>query len=72
MYNGKVYKAKAAITEIENSISIVENIKFEEITLIFQNSKTGLQYKWDTANGTWLKSFEGEYPSGSWRLDLNP
>lgn len=72
MYNSKVYKATANITENENSISIIENIKFEEITLIFQNSKTGLQYKWDTANGTWLKSFEGEYPSGSWRLDLNP
>jgi hypothetical protein len=34
------------------------------------NLKTGIQYKWDGAQ--WLKSFEGEYVSGSWRLDLDP
>ena len=36
----------------------------------FQNLKTGIQYKW---TGTeWLKSFEGEYSSGFWRIDPNP
>ena len=36
----------------------------------FQNLKTGIQYKW---TGTeWLKSFEGEYGPGYWRIDPNP
>jgi hypothetical protein len=34
-----------------------------------QNLKTGIQYKWDSVQ--WLKSFEGEYAPGYWRLDLN-
>jgi len=34
------------------------------------NMRTCIQYKWDGAQ--WLKSFEGEYPAGTWRLDLNP
>lgn len=33
------------------------------------NLTTGIQYKWE--NGQWLKSFEGEYGAGYWRLDLN-
>jgi hypothetical protein len=32
------------------------------------NLKTGIQYKWDGIQ--WLKSFEGEYAAGYWRLDL--
>jgi len=35
-----------------------------------QNLKTKIQYVW---NGTeWLKSFEGEYAPGFWRLDPDP
>ena len=34
------------------------------------NLRTGIQYKWDGVQ--WLKSFEGEYLPGSWRLTLNP
>jgi hypothetical protein len=34
------------------------------------NLRTGIQYKWDSVQ--WLKSFEGEYLPGSWRLTLNP
>jgi hypothetical protein len=34
------------------------------------NLRTGIQYKWDGVQ--WLKSFEGEYLAGSWRLVLNP
>lgn len=34
------------------------------------NLRTGIQYKWDSEQ--WLKSFEGEYPAGSWRFDLDP
>lgn len=32
------------------------------------NSNTGVQYKWDGIK--WLKSYEGEYEAGSWRLVL--
>jgi hypothetical protein len=41
----------------------------ESDTLIFQtNIYTGIQYMW---NGVaWVKSFEGDYRVGSWRLDL--
>jgi len=35
-----------------------------------QNLRTGIQYQWDGIQ--WLKSFEGEYLPGDWRLDLNP
>lgn len=34
------------------------------------NIRTGIQYKWDGEQ--WLKSFEGEYSPGYWRLDMNP
>jgi hypothetical protein len=33
------------------------------------NLTTGVQYKWEEYS--WLKSFEGEYPLGYWRFDLN-
>lgn len=36
----------------------------------FQNLRTGIQYRWDGEQ--WLKSFEGEYAAGYWRLDLDP
>jgi len=44
----------------------------EEVTtnLYITNLRTGIQYKWDGVQ--WLKSFEGEYLPGSWRLTLNP
>ena len=44
----------------------------EEITtnIFITNLRTGIQYKWDGVQ--WLKSFEGEYLPGSWRLTLNP
>ena len=32
------------------------------------NSKTGIQYKWDGSK--WIKSYEGEYEAGRWRLVL--
>lgn len=32
------------------------------------NLKTGVQYKWD--GDEWLKSFEGEYGAGFWRLEF--
>ena len=33
------------------------------------NLKTGVQYKWDGIQ--WLRSFEGEYRAGSWRMVLS-
>jgi hypothetical protein len=36
----------------------------------FQNLRTGIQYRWDGEQ--WLKSFEGEYTSGYWRIEFNP
>lgn len=36
----------------------------------FQNLRTGIQYRWDGEQ--WLKSFEGEYAAGYWRIDLDP
>jgi hypothetical protein len=32
------------------------------------NINTGIQYKW--ASGTWIKSYDGEYPPGRWHLVL--
>jgi hypothetical protein len=44
----------------------------QEVTtnIYITNLRTGIQYKWDGVQ--WLKSFEGEYLPGSWRLTLNP
>ena len=37
--------------------------------LVYQtNIYTGVQYKWDGLS--WVKSFEGEYRAGTWRLEL--
>jgi hypothetical protein len=34
------------------------------------NTYTGVQYKYTNETGAWLKSYEGEYPAGSWRIVL--
>ncbi len=41
-----------------------------DTNIFITNLRTGIQYKWDGVQ--WLKSFEGEYLPGSWRLTLNP
>jgi hypothetical protein len=46
---------------------IFNSLTESEITYI-TNLRTGIQYKWD--GEYWTKSFEGEYPAGSWRLVL--
>jgi hypothetical protein len=71
IFEGTVYRALAAITDLENTVIPEENSKFEETSLIFQNMKTGIQYRW-SGDGSWYKSFEGEYASGYWRLSLDP
>jgi hypothetical protein len=71
IYDGVAYRATADITQEENTLVPSSNIKFEEVSILFQNLKTGIQYRWGF-DGQWMKSFEGEYASGYWRLDLDP
>jgi hypothetical protein len=39
-----------------------------EETVYVTNVKTGIQYKFE--DGEWVRSFEGEYPKGTWKLLL--
>jgi hypothetical protein len=71
IYDGVAYKANADISELDNTIIPSDNSKFTPTSLIFQNLKTGIQYRW-ADGGQWYKSFEGEYASGYWRLALDP
>jgi hypothetical protein len=34
--------------------------------IYIQNLKTGIQYRWDEINNSWIKSFEGEYYPEEW------
>jgi len=71
IYDGVTYRVKNNILDSDNIIIPSDSENFEIVTLIFQNLKTGLQYRWNT-DGQWYKSFEGEYASGYWRFDLDP
>lgn len=71
IFDGVAYQVQADILDVENVVIPEENVKLKVISVIFQNLKTGLQYRWDGA-GQWYKSFEGEYASGYWRLELDP
>jgi len=71
VYDGVSYKANADISELDNTVIPSDNSKFTSVSLLFQNLKTGIQYRWSD-DGQWFKSFEGEYASGYWRLDLDP
>lgn len=61
---------------VANANDIIEwdgaswNIVFDSqsvLTLTYvTNLRTGVQYKWD--GEIWSKSFDGEYPAGTWRL----
>jgi hypothetical protein len=70
-YQGVAYRASENITNADNVVIPADNPKFQTISIIFQNLKTGLQYRRD-GSGQWFKSFEGEYASGYWRFDLDP
>jgi hypothetical protein len=50
--------------------TIVFDPEDNETPVYFQNLRTGIQYRWDGEQ--WLKSFEGEYSSGYWRIEFNP
>jgi hypothetical protein len=69
-YDGLYYRANANIFDIENTVIPPNNAKFDTVGLVFQNLKTGIQYTWNA--GEWLKSFEGEYAPGYWRIDFDP
>jgi len=71
IYDGVAYQATANMTQEENTIVPSDNDKFLAISLLFQNLKTGIQYRWGS-DSQWMKSFEGEYASGYWRFDLDP
>lgn len=71
LYDGVAYRATANITQLENNVIPSDNDNFTEISLLFQNLRTRIQYRWG-ADGQWMKSFEGEYASGYWRFDLDP
>jgi len=42
----------------------------DQTPIYITNTYTGVQYKFTNEQGTWLKSYEGEYLKGSWRLVL--
>lgn len=44
--------------------SATENNNIQYVT----NITTGIQYKWD--QGNWMKSYQGVYPGGTWRIVL--
>lgn len=49
--------------------TVFDTAKAADTTYV-TNIRTGIQYKWDGIQ--WLKSFEGEYSPGYWRLDPDP
>jgi len=71
IYDGVAYRATANITQGDNALVPSNNNKFAVVSLLFQNLKTGIQYRWGV-DSQWMKSFEGEYMSGYWRFDLDP
>jgi hypothetical protein len=49
--------------------NVIFDSEQESDTLIWQtNIYTGIQYLWNGVS--WVKSFEGEYKKGQWRLEL--
>lgn len=51
-----------------NNWNIIFDASATDSITYVTNLRTGVQYKWD--GEIWSKSFEGEYPAGSWRLVL--
>ena len=55
-------------TDLRGFTALSESVTPEEVTYI-TNLNTGQQYRFN--NGEWLISVEGDYPVGTWRIDLN-
>ena len=51
-----------------NNWSIVFDASETTTTTYTTNLNTSVQYRF--ANGEWLLSIDGEYPIGTWRIDL--
>lgn len=68
--NGTDFIAKAndLIEWNGTSWNIVFDSSIINEVVYITNLKTGVQYKWDTEN--WVKSFDGEYLAGYWRIAL--
>lgn len=55
-YNGTNWTVSFSASDSTDAVQYVTNLN------------TGVQYKWDET--AWIKSYEGEYPSGRWHLVL--
>jgi hypothetical protein len=60
-------KANSIIEWNGSAWTVIFNPATVIVTTYVSNLTTGIQYKWDGIQ--WLKSFEGEYAPGYWRLD---
>lgn len=49
-------------------IVIFNSVQEEDVLLYQTNIYSGVQYSWNGVS--WVKSFEGEYKAGAWRLEL--
>jgi hypothetical protein len=68
--NDPVIKANSIIkwdTVLKKWITIFDPVT--TTTTYITNARTNIQYRWDGEQ--WLKSFEGEYAPGYWRLQLD-
>jgi hypothetical protein len=64
-----VAKANDIIEYTGTAWHVIFNSSQETTTMIWQtNIYTGVQYLWNGVS--WVKSFEGEYRAGEWRLEL--
>jgi hypothetical protein len=62
-------KANDIIEYTGTAWHVIFNSSHETTTMIWQtNIYTGVQYLWNGVS--WVKSFEGEYRAGEWRLEL--
>ena len=64
-----VAKSNDIIEYTGSAWHVIFNSAHEKTTMIWQtNIYTGVQYLWNGVS--WVKSFEGEYRAGEWRLEL--
>lgn len=69
-FNGGMFRVINNIIRSDNLYDPTQSSDFQTFSMYITNAKTGVQYTWDGEQ--WLRSFEGEYQSGYWRLDLDP
>jgi len=64
-----IAKANDIIEYTGSAWHVIFNSSQESTTMVWQtNIYTGVQYLWNGVS--WVKSFEGEYRAGQWRLEL--